>query len=301
MLALSTAWHPRRYPLDKVFKKAKKIGFREFELGVSAQPIDPDTALDAVRRDGIQITSIHAVCSRRAIPRANKRGDWVADLDAGRRRAGIDCIRETLDIAREAGARAVVLHGGVVPVPNHSKRQFRLYEMVAGRGPEGERERVLSDLLNDRARAAPACLDALAASLEELCAHAPDIILALENRYYAAELPLDREFDELFDRVDAPNLRYWHDVGHAHILEKIGLFDHLALLHRQRDRLVGVHLHDIQGFDDHRPPGTGDFDFAALKEYLRPDVLRVLEMGADLSARSIRRGAQHLATAYGIT
>ncbi len=301
MLALSTAWHPRRYSLGKVFKKAKKIGFREFELGVSAQPIDPDDAVDAVRRDEIKITSIHAVCSRRGIPRVNKRGDWIADLDAGRRRAGIDIVRETLDIAREAGARAVVLHGGVVPVPDHSKRQFRLYKMIEEGAPEEERERLRSALLSDRSRAAPACLDALAASLEELCAHAPDIVLALENRYYAAELPLDREFDELFDRVDAPNLRYWHDVGHAHILERIGLIDHLALLHRQSDRLMGVHLHDIRGFDDHRPPGTGDFDFAALKGYLRPDVLQVLEMGADLSARSIRRGAQHLATAYGIT
>ncbi|MFO7898008.1 MAG: sugar phosphate isomerase/epimerase family protein [Planctomycetota bacterium] len=300
MLALSTAWCPRRYSLDKIFRKGRRIGFRAFELGVSDAPVDPDAVADAVQAGRIEITSIHAVCSRRDIAPGNTRGDWIADLDTDRRRAGVAAVRDTVDVARQVGARAVVLHGGVARIPDYAERQFQLYRLVARGAPDDERARRVAALLADRGRVAPACLDALEESLKELCAYAPELELGVENRYFAAEIPLNDEFDELFDRVDAPNLRYWHDVGHAQILERIGVTDHLELLERQSERLAGMHLHDVRGFDDHRPPGTGEFNFAALLGYLRPGVHRVLEIGSRHSARAIKRAKRHLAKVYGI-
>ncbi|NIS46468.1 MAG: hypothetical protein GWN76_11420, partial [candidate division Zixibacteria bacterium] len=42
--------------------------------------------------------------------------------------------------------------------------------------------------------------------------------------------------------------------------------------------LIGVHLHDAIGLDDHIPPGSGEIDFAALKPFLKADTIKVIEL-----------------------
>jgi sugar phosphate isomerase/epimerase len=301
MIALSTAWYPgRSASLPRTLRAGRKIGFRTFEIGVSGNPLDLGATLDALARDNLSVCSLHAVCSERPVPPGNLRGDWIAEPDDALRREGVDRLKETLDLARHLGARAVVLHGGTLPMPDAPAFQFELYRLIEkGNGPDGTQP-VLDRLVGQRRQLAPPYLDALAASLGELCAAAPDVLLALENRYHICDLPHGDEFAELFDRVDAPNLRYWHDVGHAHVLDRIGFLDHLALLDRYADRLAGVHLHDIRGFQDHQPPGQGDFDFDTIKPELRPGVIRVMEMSPSLSTRAVRRGREHLRDRYGI-
>ena len=301
MIALSTAWVPKRSArLAKVLAAGRRIGFTSFELGVSDVPFDLDAVRKAIDRRGIRIVSIHAVCCEGGVPGPTRRGDWVAEPDEARRRHGVRLVRETLDIARRVGATAVVLHGGVLPVPDLREYQIELYRLMSRGADTGHLQKPLQRLLEQRARMAPAYLRALEASLEELCGYAPDVRIGLENRYYLSDLPHRDEFEAVFDRVSAPNLGYWHDVGHAHLIERLGFADQLEWLGRYADRLVGIHLHDIRGVEDHRPPGTGDFNFAALTDYLRPDVLRVLEIASGHSARAVRKSRDHLAEMYGI-
>lgn len=301
MIALSTAWNPKDLSsLSKLLALGRKIGFESFELGISSATFDLAAVLDAIERHEITISSIHNVCSERDVPAATRRGDWVGEPDEALRREGVALAKGTLDIARRVGAPAVVLHGGALPIPDGRELQFELFRLVSRGADPAEREPFLKALTEQRKQIVPPYLCALEESLKELCEYAPDVLIGLENRYYVADVPQLDEFQLMFDKVAAPNLRYWHDVGHAHVLERIGFGSQLGLLERYGGRLAGMHLHDIRGLEDHRPPGTGDFNFAALTEYLRPGVARVMEIASDHSPRAVKRGRRHLAEMYGI-
>lgn len=71
---------------------------------------------------------------------------------------------------------------------------------------------------------------------------------------------------------------YWHDVGHAHTQEVLGLATPTQYLERYGDYLTGFHLHDARSTRDHLPPGEGEVEFASLRSYARPEHLRVFEV-----------------------
>ncbi|MGD9012866.1 MAG: TIM barrel protein, partial [Desulfobacterales bacterium] len=100
----------------------------------------------------------------------------------------------------------------------------------------------------------------------------------LENRYHYHELPGFDDFEIIFDKFRGAPIGYWHDTGHAHANEALGLIPKNALLKNYAEPLIGVHLHDAVGLDDHLPPGTGEIDFTALKPFLKAETAKVMEI-----------------------
>jgi sugar phosphate isomerase/epimerase len=43
--------------------------------------------------------------------------------------------------------------------------------------------------------------------------------------------------------------------------------------------MVGIHLHDVLGITDHHAPGEGEVNWEIVSKYLRPEVLKVCEIG----------------------
>ena len=114
------------------------------------------------------------------------------------------------------------------------------------------------------------------------------LVLGAENREKCDELPLDDDLPELFQAFPADSgLVYWHDTGHAHLKEKLGLIDHEELLRANAGRLAGFHVHDVRGFADHAPPGTGEVDFAMVARYVRPEHYLTLELNPRLNPTEI--------------
>jgi hypothetical protein len=50
---------------------------------------------------------------------------------------------------------------------------------------------------------------------------------------------------------------------------------------------------------DHRAPGTGCLDFAALKPWVKRDHIKVFEFGPDLSVEAAQRGIVHVKSLWG--
>ena len=299
MIALSTAWNPKKQ-LAKTFAAGRKMGFEAFELNGPSGPIDLPALLKAIEKHGVRISSVHAVCTEEEIPWWSTWGDWVGDADGDRRREGVRLAKGTLDIARRVGAPAIVLHCGLLPVPDADPFERAVFKSLGeGITPPKLKEQIQA-FDNERRRYAGPYLDALETSLKELCEYAPEIVIGIETPYHIYSIPHGDEVQRVLDNVAAPNLRYWHDVGHAHLLDLIGFVDHLSHLDRCGGRLAGMHIHDIRGVHDHQPPGTGDFNFGALKKYLRPGVIRVIEVHSEQSAKAVKKGRQHLAEMYGI-
>src|SRR5206468_2744054 len=115
-------------------------------------------------------------------------------------------------------------------------------------------------LVARRAAAAEAHVEVARRSLRELVAAASPhgIVLGIENRYHYHEIPLPEEYDAVLEGIDLERAGYWHDVGHAEVLHRLGLVDRHAWLSCNADRCVGAHVHDVRGIGDHRAPGDGD-------------------------------------------
>jgi sugar phosphate isomerase/epimerase len=136
-------------------------------------------------------------------------------------------------------------------------------------------------------------------SLMELAEYAAQmgVRLGLENRFHYNEIPLPDELDDLLDLGGAEVLGYWHDVGHAQVLQHLGFGTHEEWLRRfagPQGRVIGVHLHDVVGVTDHLAAGLGQVDWDMVARYLPAGALRTCEFQPFNSPQEVAAGLKLL-------
>jgi sugar phosphate isomerase/epimerase len=203
-----------------------------------------------------------------------------------------------MDLAADLGGSAVVLHvGDVWELHGEALALRRLFRQGMLGAPE-----YASALDQFKARCA-ACqqpsLDSVARSLEALAAHARSrgLQLGIENRYYVNEIPNLEQALWLMDRADPTVIGYWHDVGHAEVVGRMGFAGQRDWLDALGSRIKGVHLHDVLpgSITDHQAAGLGDLDLAGVVGYVPPTALRVCEFDRRNTEDEVRAGIRHLA------
>ena len=256
------------------------LGYRSFEIGVSRLPFNLEMVQKARRELGIEIASAHNVAAEMPNDPKNNRGDFVGDQDEARRALGSRCLAETIRNCRAMGGRAVVFHAGCmggVWTQDMLDEQDALADMLAaGENPDAARE-LADHMRRRRAEGIGPNLAASMRTLAEVAEIVPEIALGIETRYHYYEIPLLDELGPMLKKLSGGNFGYWHDVGHAQVQELLGMCRHRDWLDRYGDRLVGVHLHGMNGKRDHQPIARGGIDFKMLAGYLRPDTIKVLE------------------------
>jgi len=266
--------------------EAKEFGFSHVEINASVSP----QGLSELVETSIPISSIHspspAVLSSRGVPVANLS---LSSLEANEREEAVSFAKKTIDLASQVGARAVVLHMGEVPIDlslDHELR--RLYQQNLTQSEKYNE--VKRGLTHQRISKAPPHLEAARKSLEELSEYTQDkgIMLGVETRFYFHEMPNIDEMEELLRQVEGGLVGYWHDVGHAEVNQRLGFTLHEEWLSRFGDRMIGIHLHDVLGIRDHRPPGKGDVNWNMVAEYVPQEALKVCEIAEWNEAEQIR-------------
>ncbi len=192
----------------------------------------------------------------------------------------VNLTRKTIDLAARVGARAVVLHMGEVPID--LSLQDRLYKLGdSGCAQTQEYSRLKEELAYQRTSQAPPYLDAAKRSLQEIREYSgrKGIILGLETRFHFNEIPNMDEMAELLNGASDSLVGYWHDVGHAEVQQRLGFCVHEEWLSRFRNRMVGIHLHDIRGISDHHAPGKGNMNWEMVARYLPAGTVKVCEIG----------------------
>lgn len=272
--ALSTAWHAARTrDAAEILRVPARLGFEGIEL--SSVDSDVTDAVLKTARDGFPpIGSLHAPCP---VPYPGAaRLDDLASLDEARRGAAVDFTRRTVDFAAAIGARVVVLHLGTVA---GTIAQPVIVEAMEA-GLEDRWRVLLATGLAQRREGRDRHLERCLRSLETLSAHADGsgVYLGAETRYEYNDLPNLEEFGLILQTFGSRGVGYWHDVGHVHTQQTLGLATPRDYLDRYQSHLLGFHLHDARATRDHLPPGLGEADFEDLRAYARPEHLRVFEV-----------------------
>ena len=192
----------------------------------------------------------------------------------------VSFTQKTIDLAANVSARAIVLHMGEVPID--LSLQDRLYKLHdGGYAQTKEYSQAKDELVYQRISQAPPYLNAARKSLQELreYSHQKGIMLGVETRFHPNEIPNMDEMAELLSEVSESLVGYWHDVGHAEVQQQLGFSLHEEWLSRFKDRMVGIHLHDIRGTSDHQAPGKGNMNWEMVAKYLPTGIVKVCEIG----------------------
>jgi sugar phosphate isomerase/epimerase len=225
-----------------------------------------------------------------------KERNWLISApDESDRHAGVVAVQHSIDLAHELGAAIVIIHPGRVDVDTAPEaRLYRMYRK-GEYGTPGYAE-LKQQLIQARAKQAGVNFKSVRRSLLELAEYAGrlGIRLGLENRFHYHEIPLPDELDELLHLDHGHVIGYWHDVGHAQVLENLGFARHAEWLERFGSRIIGTHLHDVVGIGDHRPAGTGHMDWDMVARHLPSEALRTCEFQNDNSPDQVASGVKWL-------
>jgi len=282
MIALSTSWKSKDCrDGDALVQAVTDAGCGGIELEYRIGAWVLHQMVPALERSGLKVVSIHNYFPiPPVIPRSKGGGDLflLSHPDKEERLEAVKWTGKTIEHAHDLDAAAVVLHCGRVELA-HEMDKLRDFFNTGRIDCEAARA-FIDQKLQERDRIKPKHLDSLLFSIDRLipAAAKQNIILGLENRYHYHELPGPDDFEILFSEFKGAPLGYWHDTGHAHANEKLGLIKGNEMLERYADQLVGIHIHDAVGLDDHLAPGKGEIDFEPLRPFLARDVPAVVEL-----------------------
>lgn len=269
MFSLSTCWFDGRVSDgDAMVDEALEMGFSALELGYALRAEAAEKILERVAAGDIRVTSVHAYSPAPADKPGHPELFSPAAIEEEERGKAVAGALASLDLAKRAGAKAVVLHAG--RIKQAARKWLWIHGRIASDSAQGFFYRWnLKRMENARAsRIAPA-LDSLARSLRELLPAFEEagVRLAIENLPSFDAIPSPDEADALAaDFGTSPAFALWYDMGHGQVMENAGYGNGLEYAKRHLQHLAGIHIHDVIGpAGDHQAPGQGGIDFRAFR------------------------------------
>jgi sugar phosphate isomerase/epimerase len=295
--ALSTRWNTFRHATgEALVDDIVALGINAIELGY-------DLTLDLVpgirkRIDSgaVRVVSVHNYCPVPiGAPRGHPELFPLASPDPTLRARAVDYTRKTITFAHQVGAIAVVVHAGNIKMHHFTPKLVALAE--SGKLDTNKFEKLKFKLLMQREKRAPAYLDALQRSCEDLLPtlESTGIRMGIENLPTWEALPSPPEMDRILKRFDTPLIAYWHDTGHGQICQNLRLTSAHHWFQKFAPRTAGMHLHDVRGIAlDHLMPPSGKIDFSGFRVAQSKRMLYVLEPTPGTPECEIRAAHEYL-------
>jgi sugar phosphate isomerase/epimerase len=264
-LALSTMYAQQdRFDDGAAFARyAAAAGYDAIEVSHSTGHAKFEQVLDS---GALPVTSVHQPSPRTKLDdgRWNSKPN-LASPDEAERRVAVEQAVESIAWAAKIGAQRSVCHLGAVGdhiemFPEELEMR-RLFD--SGQASDPRFAELRGQAIAKRKEMAGPFVAAARRSILELvqAAERHRIAIGIENRYHFHEIPHPEEYEILLEGLAAGQAGYWHDVGHAEVLHRLGFIGRHAWLDRLSGRCIGAHLHDVEGIGDHRAPGDGDVDW----------------------------------------
>ena len=293
MISLSTSIFGDT-PGTEILAIIENLGISLLELNFTLDAGQVRDIVLGAGKIGLRFSSLHNFVPE---PPDGEQSAMLSDLDESTRLKAVQLTENTIRLAAELGAEAVVLHMGQprgVPM-NDIQRSLR--QAIFNKAPDSEISKYRSELISVRKRLPGVYLESMLRSLEAIAPSAEQmgIRLGIESRYFYSQFPDFEEMGILLQELSGSSIGYWHDCGHTHHTEYCGLGTTVEYLDSFGSRLVGVHLHDISSWTDHQIPGPdGEMNFEQVKQYLKPDTVRVMELSKKCPLDKVNEGIDYL-------
>lgn len=297
MLGISTCWWAGRVDRgDEFVSDILKLGLEGIELEYRIT----DSFYRQIRpqlKKRLKVFSIHNFFPKpEELGIAKGSGDLflLSSTDHEERLKAVKYSVRTIEHAHDLGAKAVILHLGRVEMSNPTPKFLKF------NGENEKEKREALSLINEQRLVRGARhqknLDALFFSLEKLNREAEKrgIILGIENRYHFHEIPDFEEIGLILKQFQGGHVRYWHDVGHAQAQENMGIIRQRDLLEAYSEMMIGIHLHDVIGCDDHLAPGQGELNFEEIKPFLNSSHIKILEVHSKVDRNDLMEGIRFI-------
>jgi sugar phosphate isomerase/epimerase len=302
MYSFSTCWNSQRHTDGRaMLREIRSLGFEWAELSHGIRISLLPGIFEAVDAGEIKISSLHNFCPLpMGVNHAAPNLYLFSSLDPRERENAFKHSVKTIETAARLKAGVVVLHMGSIDMKDYTGK---LLDMLKDGKKESSKYSSLCETVVEKREKKKGeyeqfsneMLDRLARVAEER-----GIKLAIENRQALEELPLDSDLELLLREFDRNSIGYWHDCGHAQIKENLGFINHRTLLECMAPRLLGFHVHDTAfPGHDHRAPGAGTVDFAALQPMVKPEHIKVFELSPSLTVEEVTKGVAHIHQVWG--
>jgi sugar phosphate isomerase/epimerase len=279
-----------------MLREIADLGFDRVELSHGIRITLVPGILKAVEEGIVRIGSTHNFCPLpMGVLQAAPNFFQPSSADDRERDQWMRQTKRSIDFASQVGASVLVCHLGSVRyfwlMPSrHMEAYLRSHPDAAKSGDKAYVALTARALQKIRARMAP-YWERTRESVRSVLDYAAEkkVRLALENRESFEELPIDADFPDLLAGMPPPApAGYWHDSGHAHLKERMGLINHRGQLEANAGRLLGFHLHDVDAEGrDHQAIGSGTIDFEMVSSFWRPGHLFIIELSPRVSVEGV--------------
>ncbi len=276
--------------------EVRALGFEYVELGHGTRLSLLTGVQEAVAAGEIKISSLHNFCPTPIGVMGPAPNYYLpSSRDEDERKYAVRHTLRTIDCAAALGAKAVVMHLGLVPMRHYTSRLLDLH--VQGRAESAKYHRLLEKALTIRGKKRQRPLDQVCRTLDEVLPRAKEmrVKIGMETRLGIEEIPSEEEAEWILARFGTDTIMYWHDIGHAAVKEVLGLMSADAILGRFRHRTAGMHLQDFHPpVEDHLPPNFGTFDFRRLAPFIADDMVLAWEIHPHWKAEEIVEGVKQV-------
>jgi sugar phosphate isomerase/epimerase len=281
MLSFSTSWNSERgKPAKDIVQEILDLGFDAIELGHGLTVSMVHEILELRKRMPFVVSSLHNFCPLPPEVMVDQPDcyEFTSPRSSDRERA-VRLTLQTIDMAERLQAPFVVVHTGRIRALKLTSALRALVEQGEFLSKRFARHKLKA--VKSRENAEPTYAQRARQCLARILEYASKkgVRIGIENREHYEAVPSEREFEQFLKELDAPNVGYWHDFGHAQIKQNLALLDHADWLDRIGSQAIGCHVHDVRWpFKDHSLPFTGEINYAKLVPKLPKGCLFVFEL-----------------------
>ncbi len=298
--SFSTSWNWRNSHVGKkIIEEIMELGFGTVELNYRITEEMLTTILPMIEAGKIKISSIHNVFPYVNDKNYDTDSMLLGYVDKVKRKEAIRLTKGSIDWAARFGAKAVVIHPGEVPQPLEFDYREELENMYnEGLKGTNEYKKLFDEMMEYKNSRHFIYLQLIKESMEELCEYIStknyDIKLGLENRVGCMQIPDFYEINYLLDKLKDLPVYFWYDMGHGTALESLGMFNNLQEVKKIKNRILGMHIHDCIGIDDHWTPYVKSNNVDNFIDIIKGAPIKVLELGAKNKKEDIEKGVNIL-------
>ncbi len=268
------------------------MGFRRIELGILDAPVKLNGFEESRRETGITVTSVIAGCLD---PRSETMsGSKLGSLSENNRECALNSLRRHAKLAQRYGCQVVIVRGCELedkPLREEAEKlQAKLHKDPADEALRTSAREFVHRVHKKSHRQ----LEHICRSLFGLLTEFPETRIAIEGGSSLVELFNFESVGLVLADLAKHGLGYWHDTGHIHLREKLGLEAQGKWLDSYANRMLGVHLQDAAEGHSEMPPGAGEVDFKLVKDFLPANAERVLEINSRHGRAEILAAVQFL-------